>query len=122
MRVPVDVSLAAWIRQLIEIDRLYRFYKTDEWLWLRAAVLKEKHDECEACKACGIYSRAVTVHHVNEVKARPDLALSRMYRDTAGALRPNLVALCDRCHNKAHHRFCGSQTAPQRHQVTEERW
>lgn len=122
MHVPTDVSLAAWIRHLDEVERLYRFYKTDEWLDLRDAILKEAHHECTMCRERGIYSRAVTVHHVNEVKARPELALSRMYRDVDGTMKPNLVALCGRCHNIVHKRFCFGQQTGSKQELTEERW
>lgn len=120
MRVPRDRSLASWIRELEREGRLYRFYKTDEWKGLRRLILEESHNECAHCKERGEYGRAVTVHHVNEVRDRPELALSRTYIDARGKVRPNLVPLCFRCHNKAHGRdFCGS---PPRPRLNEERW
>lgn len=119
MRVPADRSLASWIRELEAAGRLYRFYKTDEWLDLRAAIIAEQYRECEWCRERGKYSRAVTVHHVHEVRDRPELALSRTYVDEEGRLRRQLVALCARCHNKAHGRFSGPKP---RRLLNEERW
>lgn len=119
MRIPTDMSLAAWIRQLQEADKLYKFYKTDEWKGLRADILAEQHNECELCRARGEYSRASVVHHVIEVKDRPDLALSRTYIDSQGRVCVQLMALCFDCHNKVHKRF---GNAPSRPQLNEERY
>ena len=113
MNVPRDKSLSAWIRELIEQDKLYKFYKTDEWLDLREAILEEQHFECQHCKAEGKYSKAVTVHHVLEVKHRPDLALSRTYIDKDGNIHLQLIALCFKCHNKVHKRFGHSEPRKQ---------
>lgn len=123
MHVPYDTSLDAWIRKLIECGRLYRFYKTAEWLSLRDHVLRSSHHECELCREQGAYSKAVTVHHVNEVKDRPDLALSLWYTDAStGDARRNLIALCARCHNRIHKRFQGSASKASESPLTEERW
>ena len=104
MRKPMGVSLASWIRGLEQDGRLYAFYKSPEWRELRARVIEQAHGECERCRERGAYSRAVTVHHVNEVKDRPDLALSMWYTDERGERRRNLLALCNRCHNDVHGR------------------
>ena len=79
--VPQDVALDAWIRELIREDKIYLFYKTDEWLDLRADVMRDAHNECQHCLKEGIYTRAEMVHHINEVRKRPDLALTREYID-----------------------------------------
>lgn len=106
MRVPTGRSLASWIKELIRSGEEWRFYKTDEWLELREEILREHHYECAMCKEKepAVYSRAEHVHHVNEVKDRPDLALSRTYRDPEGT-HPNLIPLCMMCHNVVHERF-----------------
>lgn len=108
MRVPFDRSLAQWIRELESQDKLYTFYNSPEWKRLRAQVLAEAHHECQECIKHGRYTRATTVHHINEVKVRPDLALSRWYK-VGDEMRPNLVALCHRCHDDAHDRMRGSK-------------
>lgn len=124
MRIPSDKPLAQWIRELIADGALYKFYKTLEWLELRQSVMDEAHNECEICREAGIYSMAVTVHHVNEVKDRPELALSRTYIDGKGLRQPNLMALCFKCHNEVHHRFKGGWWKKPREEkpLTEERW
>ena len=120
MRVPRDKSLASWIKELEREGKLYRFYKTDEWLRLRDAVMQDNHGECVMCKRKepAVYTRAVHVHHVNEVKDRPELALSRTYRDADG-VHENLLPLCMMCHNECHGRVMKNRP---RKQLNEERW
>lgn len=120
MRIPTDVSLVTYIRNLIDTDRLFAFYKTDDWLELREEVLIEHHYECQECLKRGRYSRADCVHHVNEVKKRPDLALSRTYKDKDGQEHKQLIPLCNVCHNNEHKRFSGQQGKDRF--VNEERW
>ena len=98
-------NLSGYIRELESQGRLYRFYKSREWRSLRDSVLRDSHFECARCARVGRYSRAVMVHHVNEVLQRPDLALSRYYMDDQGIQRDNLVPLCAACHETEHKRF-----------------
>lgn len=105
MRIPTDVSLATYIRQLIAADKVELFYLTDEWKNLRLDVLEDHHYECQECLKRGRYTRAICVHHCNEVRVRPDLALSRYYTDREGKKQKNLIPLCNTCHNQAHNRF-----------------
>lgn len=104
-RIPSDISLASWIQQLIENDKIYLFYKSDDWIQLRDNVLKDAHYECQHCLKHGIYKRAEMVHHINEVRKRPDLALTRSFVDpiTHDEII-NLIALCNSCHEKVHDR------------------
>lgn len=104
-RVPRDIPLSTWIRELIRADTIWKFYKTDDWLELRDDVMRDCHFECQECLKQGIYTRAVMVHHVNEVRKRPDLALSKTFVDALGNEHKNLVALCNPCHEKEHDRF-----------------
>jgi 5-methylcytosine-specific restriction endonuclease McrA len=120
MRIPRDKSLASWIRELEKEGKLYRFYKTEEWKELRRSILEEHHHECSWCKRKepAVYTKAAHVHHVNEVKDRPELALSRTYRDAEG-VKDNLVPLCMMCHNEAHGRVMRGRPKPQ---LNKERW
>ena len=95
-------QLVSWINELIEEDKLYRFYKSREWLELRARVLYEHHNECVKCRARGKITKAQTVHHVQHVKDRPDLALSQYTTDDEGKQIVNLIPLCNACHNLEH--------------------
>lgn len=65
-----------------------RFYSRIAWLKLRA--LKLATDPlCEHCHKRGELTVAEHVHHVEEVRSRPDLAL----------VMENLESLCESCHN-----------------------
>ena len=97
-----NVPLATYIRHLIRDNEVELFYKTKEWLKLREEVLQDYHYECNECLKRGIYTRADCVHHINEVRYRPELALSKHYLDKNGTKRANLVPLCNVCHNVVH--------------------
>lgn len=97
-------ELAKWIRELEKEGKLYKFYKTKEWLELKKEVLKEAHNECVWCKEKGKISRAEEVHHIKFVKRHPELALSKYYTYQGKQYR-NLIPLCHDCHDKAHERM-----------------
>lgn len=104
-RIPTDKTLPQWIRELEACGELWRFYKTDEWLELRDDVMNDQHKECYECLKRGKVKRAVMVHHVNEVRQRPELALSKYYTDENGDKQLQLVALCFKCHEVEHKRL-----------------
>ena len=101
-----------WIRELIEKDELWKFYKSKEWIRLKTSVLKAAHYECQESRAQGKITRydidsegnkrlLSTVHHVMHVRDHPELALSRTY-SIGGEIYQNLVPVCKACHNKLH--------------------
>lgn len=98
-------NLVRWINKLISEDKVYLFYHSKEWLHLKREVLKEQHHECQECLKKGILTKSNTVHHVNFVCNRPDLALSKMYVDDKGKIQRQLIVVCEECHNKLHNRF-----------------
>lgn len=108
--------LVRWINDLIKQDKVHLFYHSKEWLHLKKEVLKEQHYECQECLKQGILTKAYTVHHINYVKNRPDLALSKTYVDDKGIERMQLESVCEECHNKLHNRF--TKKMP----LTEEWW
>ena len=110
-------ELKIWIKELIRQGRLYKFYKSTEWLKLKAAVLSDAHNECVKCRAKGKISKAVEVHHVQWVKKHPELALSRTYT-YKGQTYQNLLPLCHDCHDEEHERFGHEK----KKQFNEERW
>ena len=120
MRIPKDIPLAVWIRQLIKENKIELFYLTDDWKELRIDVLEYFHYECQECLKKGKYSRAICVHHVNEVRHRPELALSRYYIDVKGVQQVNLVPLCNQCHNIVHDKLGEWQRKDKF--TNEERW
>ena len=121
--VNIVMDLVQFIRDCEAKDKMYRFYKLKSWIRLRDEVLYESHNECYDCKQRGILTlgteeEPLEVHHVNFVRDRPDLALSKFYVDRFGIVHPNLVALCHKCHDKRHERFGPSS----KHFINEERW
>lgn len=112
-------NLETWLRELIATGEEWRFYKSRQWLELRNRVLEKHHNECQECLQRGKYTRAKVVHHVNEVKNRPDLALNEYYTDGNGEQRENLKALCIECHNKEHNRI-GNE--PPKKPLNDEKW
>lgn len=106
MRIPRDVPLRVYIQRLIDADEVEKFYQTDDWKELRLVVLEFFHNECQHCLARGkVVTDELCVHHVNELRDRPELALSRWYTDEHGEKQPNLVPLCKTCHNLEHEKL-----------------
>ena len=110
-----QAELATWIRQLIKEDRLYKFYKSKDWIKLKTEILRDAHYECAVCRQHGKITRydvdfmtgekklISTVHHVMHVREHPELAMSRTFRDPAtGEIKTNLLPVCKSCHNKLH--------------------
>ena len=120
MHIPIDISLASYIRSLLDEGEIYKFYKSKEWLDLRQEVMHDYHYECQMCLEHGRYTRADCLHHGNEVKLRPDLALSRFYTDENGNRKENLMPLCNTCHNLIHEKYGGHEKKDKFKNV--ERW
>ena len=99
-------KLEQYINNLIKEDKLYKFYKTDEWKQLRKEVLFVNHNECVMCRNKGIITMADCVHHVQYVRKHPRLALSKTYVDDKGQRQVNLMPLCNYHHELVHKRFC----------------
>jgi len=127
----IENDLVKWINELIRDGELWKFYKSEEWIRLKSRVLTEQHHECQICKRSGIVTRydegqdgkrklISTVHHVNHVRAHPDLALSRYYTGRDGEWRDNLIAICKKCHNRIHDRTFAKAKKPG--YTNEERW
>lgn len=105
MRIPTDLPLAVYIRRLIKEDKIVKFYLSDDWRELKEDVLQYFHYECQDCLAKGTYTKADCVHHHNEVRIKPELALSRYYIDDKGQQQYNLIPLCNSCHNIRHEKL-----------------
>ena len=114
------IELVTFIQRCIDEDKMWKFYKTREWLALRREVLEDNHGECYLCRKNGKITKAVTVHHIYEVKDYPQYALSR-YVVIDGKQEVNLIPLCARCHNKEHDRFDGS-VKKKSQPINDERW
>ena len=120
MRIPKDISLSKYIRQLIADNKIELFYLSEDWKEKRQEVLDDFFNECQECLKKGRYTKADCVHHVNEVRKRPDLALSKHYFDAKGNMCVNLVPLCNQCHNIVHDKLGKWQKKDKF--TNEERW
>lgn len=108
MEFDPDSWPACWILSMLARDGdAEEFYHSPLWRRVRASVLRNQHGECWACKrkhppvlTTAASGATMTVHHRNELRQRPDLALSEYAPD--GSI--NLVVLCEPCHWDAHHR------------------
>ncbi|MEB9549541.1 HNH endonuclease [Bacillus cereus] len=90
MRKPLTVLE---IITLYEQDNIIKFYKHPYWYkHIRIQALERDHYECQECKRQGKYSKGRNVHHIKELRDRPDLAY----------VLSNLETLCIQCHNKEH--------------------
>lgn len=110
----------AQLREWIQTNQTVSFYTSSPWKSLRAEVLKEQRYDCQCCKERGKHTRANHVHHVNYLRNRPELALSKWYADTDGTMKRQLIACCKNCHETVLHpeRLRWNKRAP----ITKERW
>lgn len=68
------------------------FYDSPHWRKLREAILRRDGYRCRECARYGRLRQATTVHHIQHLEDRPDLAYEP----------ENLVSLCAACHARAH--------------------
>lgn len=109
----------AYARWCVDNDT-HKFYTWGKWLAKREEVLKMDRRECQRCRhKYKRYTEATTVHHVNHLKKRPELALEIFYEDiVAHKTRRNLISLCHDCHEEVH----GYRKKNEADPLTEERW
>lgn len=130
LMLPVDTvyyTPAPYLRRLLRTipqgpDALHWFYLSGPWRRRRVDVLALDHGECVYCKAHNRYRKATEVHHVQHLRARPDLALSIWYEDEQGRLRRNLVSLCRACHEAQHPERSKTGDSAPAAPLTPERW
>ena len=115
------IELVQWINKLIDTDRLWKFYKSIEFRYIKEEVLREQHYECQECKKKGKITKANTVHHVQFVRKHPELALSKYYT-YKGKQYKNLIAVCPACHNKLHPEKIENNNRNKNKFKNEERW
>lgn len=105
-----------YVKRCIKED-VHRFYTWEKWKLVRKEVLKLDKYECQLCKSRGKYTKANTVHHINHLKIRPDMALE-IYYMIGGKKKRNLISLCHQCHDEVH----GFRVPENKKPLTEERW
>ena len=113
-----DIWPACWILSLIAQDNIAAFYHSPQWRRFKRDILRKYPHRCYLCerkkparltllrmpwekpKGPDDKRPVAIVHHVNEVRQRPDLALSAY----DGAGRPNVIVICPACHWDEHHK------------------
>lgn len=81
-----------WILKLIKEDNLDKFYNGRKWRKISRDAKDRDKNECQHCKAKGLYAAAEQTHHIKELKEYPHLAYDLF----------NLISLCRECHNIVH--------------------
>lgn len=71
--------------------KIVKFRRSKEWHIMRSYIMQRDKYLCQHCKEKGLVVQAVSVHHI--VSLQTDWS-RRLDAD-------NLVALCDKCHNRA---------------------
>lgn len=104
-----NTELVEWIKALIQHKNIKAFYNSMLWLNKRAEALDRDNNECQKCKARGLFSSANCVHHKKHVKKHPELALEL----------DNLKSLCNSCHDEEHPEKLRNKPKPQ---LNIERW
>lgn len=79
----------------------YEFYHSPKWLRRRDMILRRDGYRCQRCKRYGRITQATTVHHIQHLEDRPDLAY-----DPA-----NLMSVCQACHAALHPEKGGARQA-----------
>lgn len=118
--VTLDGPNLAQLKEWIRTNQLIQFYTSSPWKRLRTEVLKEQRYDCQCCKERGKHTKANHVHHVNYLRKRPELALSKWYVDKDGGVKRQLIAVCKDCHETVCHpeRLRWNKREP----ITKERW
>lgn len=102
------------IKSWLSEGKAYRCYQLPQWRGkngIRERAMKRDNYECQDCKRLGKQSRVDEVHHIVELKQRPELFLDLN----------NVVCLCKDCHNKRHRRELRGYTK-RAEPLTPERW
>jgi 5-methylcytosine-specific restriction endonuclease McrA len=106
-----NLELVQWIVTLLKNNNIKAFYNSSLWLHTRSDVLERDHNECQKCKAKGLFNPADCVHHEEHLKEHPELAVDK----------DNLISLCNECHNEEHpEKFLKYRR--KKKQLNKERW
>ena len=116
------IYTTAEIISMISAGEIEKFYNSRDWRSLSHDVIADGKNECLYCKQAGKVSRAILTHHFNELKKRPDLAYSRTFVDVDGRTKPNLIPLCNDCHERVHKRGLYAELKPKNRFFQEEKW
>ena len=96
---------------------VHYFYTSWPWKIKRKQILERDNRECQICKqdgkvTAGTGDNSLIVHHVQELKTRPDLALTDS----------NLLTVCNDCHENVCHPNRLGKYQERKSFMNEERW
>ena len=80
------------LKKLIEDDEVQKFYTWKEYRFLRSKAKIRDNNECQMCKREGKQGQYGACHHKEEVREKPELALTLS----------NVEILCKYHHNIVH--------------------
>ncbi len=104
------------VAEMVLEGKTHDFYVSKAWRKFRLRILQRDHYECQHCRAKRARKivRATHVHHIQELKDRPDLAFDP----------DNLISLCHMCHEEVHDRLSKANEARKKKPkfMNEERW
>lgn len=103
--------------QAIREGNTHYFYTSWTWRVKRKEILERDNKECQLCKregniTVGTKDKSLVVHHIKELKDRPDLALTDS----------NLLTVCRDCHENICHPNRLGEHQERKGFMNEERW
>lgn len=103
--------------QAIKSGNTHYFYTSRTWRRKRKVILDRDNNECQLCKengkvTIGTKEDSLIVHHIQELKDRPDLCLTDS----------NLLAVCRDCHENVFHPERLGEYKERKKFTNEERW
>lgn len=101
----------------IKKGNTHYFYTSWAWVNKRKEILERDNRECQICKSngnvtAGTKDNPLIVHHIKELKTRPDLALTDN----------NLLTVCNNCHENVCHPNRLGKYQERKRFMNEERW
>src|SRR5699024_5212179 len=80
---------------VIRMITINNFHSRSKWQKLRAKRLRLDEYVCCECKRYGRTAKATTVHHIYPIETHWNLRFNIL----------NLISLCNKCHERMHHRM-----------------
>ena len=86
-------QVSAFNDQITVFNNRDSFYKTKQWIHMRAYIVERDKNECKPCADRGLVTTDnLIVHHVKPIEFKPNLSLDES----------NLMTVCIGCHNYIH--------------------
>lgn len=128
------VTVSKWLQHEVinlseldyqELEDRKKFYLTLSWVKMREQIKRRDNYECQWCKEKGKMTidtgqlnrngrkrNTLIVHHIEELKDRPDLKLDEN----------NLITVCFECHERHHNRWRDNHKRKKNKWTHDEKW